>query len=109
MPLQRRVPKVGFTPLNRVEFQIVNLSTLAKLETGARVTPSEMAAKGWIKDSEGLVKVLADGDFAVKVELHAHAFSKSALDKISKAGGNAVVIPRFSPASEGRSGTSAKS
>lgn len=102
MPLQRRTPKVGFKPISRVVFQIVNLSTLAKLEVGAKVTPQEMAAKGWIKDSQGLVKILGDGEFAVKVELHAHAFSKSALEKISKAGGNAVVIPRFSPAPEGQ-------
>lgn len=102
MPLQRRTPKVGFKPISRVVFQIVNLSTLAKLEAGAKVTPQEMAAKGWIKDSQGLVKILGDGEFAVKVELHAHAFSKSALEKISKAGGNAVVIPRFSPAPEGQ-------
>jgi large subunit ribosomal protein L15 len=101
MPLQRRVPKVGFKPLSRVEYQIVNLSTFAKLDPGAKVTPLEMASKGWIKDSGGLVKVLGDGDFTVKVELHAHAFSKGALEKISKAGGNAVVIPRFSPSSEG--------
>lgn len=101
MPLQRRVPKVGFKPISRDQFQVINLSTLAKLETGTKITPLEMASKGWIKDSAGLVKVLGDGEFGVKVELHAHAFSKSALDKISKAGGNAVVIPRFSPSSEG--------
>jgi large subunit ribosomal protein L15 len=97
MPLQRRLPKGGFKPLSRTTYQVVNLSTLAKAESGSTLTPLEMAAKGWIKHSDGLVKVLGDGDFSTKLNLHAHAFSKSAEEKIRSAGGSVTRLPRFSP------------
>lgn len=100
MPLQRRVPKSGFKPLSRTRYQIVNLSALAKVESGTKLTPLDLAAKGWVKDSEGLVKVLGDGEFNTKVELHAHAVSKSAEEKIRKAGGSVVLIPLFKSDSE---------
>lgn len=100
MPLQRRVPKSGFKPLSRTRYQIVNLSALAKVESGTKLTPLDLAAKGWVKDSEGLVKVLGDGEFNTKVELHAHAVSKSAEEKIRKAGGSVVLIPLFKSESE---------
>lgn len=93
MPLQRRLPKVGFTPYKRTVYQLVNLATLAKAESGATFSPNEMAARGWIKDSDGLVKVLGDGDLSVPVNLKAHKFSKSAVEKIEKAGGTVTVLP----------------
>lgn len=95
MPLQRRVPKRGFKPIDRVEFQTVNLATLSKVTEGTVLTPMEMAARGWIKNSDGLVKILGEGDLAVKIELSAHAISKSALEKLQKAGGKFNQIPRF--------------
>ncbi len=95
MPLQRRVPKRGFKPIDRTEFQIVNLANFSKLTDGTVVTPEEMAARGWIKNSDGLVKILGEGEIGVKVELSAHAISKSALEKLQKAGGKFNLIPRF--------------
>jgi large subunit ribosomal protein L15 len=100
MPLQRRIPKFGFKPLNRTEYQVVNLSTLAKAEAGSTLTPADLAARGWIKHSEGLVKVLGNGDFGVKINLHAHAFSKSAEEKIKNAGGSVTLIPRHAATAE---------
>lgn len=99
MPLVRRVPKVGFTPLNRTTYQVVNLATLAKVEVGATITPTELAAKGWIRQSKGLVKVLGDGEVTVKFDLHVHAISKSAEEKIRQAGGTVTLLPRTGTAS----------
>jgi large subunit ribosomal protein L15 len=92
MPIQRRLPKVGFTPYRRTVYQLVNLTTLAKAESGATYSPSEMAASGWIKDPRGLVKVLGDGELSLPLNLQAHKFSKSAVEKIEKAGGTVTVI-----------------
>ena len=93
MPIQRRLPKVGFVPYKRTVYQLVNLTTLAKAESGASYSPIEMAARGWIKDSKGLVKVLGEGDLSVPLNLQAHKFSKSAVEKIEKAGGTVTTIP----------------
>lgn len=101
MPLQRRLPKVGFKPLKRTTYQVVNLSSFAKAESGATLTPNEMAEKGWIKDPEGLVKVLGDGEVTVPLHLHAHKFSKSAAEKIQKAGGSVTLLSRNPSAEKG--------
>lgn len=92
MPLVRRIPKGGFTPFRRTRYQVVNLSSLASVEKGAELAPQDFAAKGWIRDAEGLVKVLGDGDLPQAVKISAHKFSKSAIEKIEKAGGSATVI-----------------
>jgi large subunit ribosomal protein L15 len=92
MPLQRRLPKVGFKPISRVEYQIVNLSSLAGLEAGSEVGPAELAAKGWIKDAAAPVKILGDGELKGGLKLTAHKFSKSAVEKIEKAGGTVTVL-----------------
>jgi len=106
MPLQRRLPKVGFTPYRRTLYQVVNLSKLGKAESGETLTPVEMAEKGWIKDPEGYVKILGDGELSVPLHLHAHKFSKTAVEKIEKAGGTVSLIPRTqSPADPGASGS----
>lgn len=92
MPLVRRVPKGGFTPLRRTEYQVVNLSSLAGAEKGAELTPKELAAKGLIRDPEGLVKILGDGELPHALKIYAHKFSKSAEEKIKQAGGAAVLL-----------------
>ena len=104
MPLQRRVPKGGFTPLRRTLYQVVNLATLAKADKGATLTPAELAAKGWIKNPHGLVKVLGEGDLALPLHLHAHRFSQSAVEKITRAGGTATIIPRGAQADAAETG-----
>lgn len=97
MPLVRRVPKRGFHSPFRTEYQVVNVDVLGKLSTegkvqGGIVTPEVLAKLGVVKKSTGLVKVLGNGELNAKLDVSAHAFSKSALEKIEKAGGKAQTI-----------------
>ncbi len=95
MPLHRRLPKRGFTNIFRTEYTVINLSRIAELheELGkAELTLEAFASKGLLKKRDGLVKVLGDGDLTVAVTVHAHKFSKSAQEKIEKAGGKAVIL-----------------
>ena len=97
MPLQRRVPKYGFKNPFRVAYDPVNLSRLTslieagRLSDGDTLSPETFASLG-IGGKNGRVKVLGDGDFSAKLDVHAHAFSKSAREKIEAAGGTATVI-----------------
>jgi len=91
MPLQRRLPKRGFTNIFRIEYAVVNLRDLEGM-TGT-VTPESMAEKGLVKKSEArAVKVLGVGELKEAITVRAHKFSKSATDKIQAAGGKAEVI-----------------
>jgi large subunit ribosomal protein L15 len=95
MPLHRRLPKRGFTNIFRTEYSVVNLSRIAELhdELGhVELTLEAFAAKGLLKKRKGLVKVLGDGELTVAVTVHAHKFSKSAQEKIEKAGGKAILV-----------------
>jgi large subunit ribosomal protein L15 len=94
MPLQRRVPKRGFTPRNRVEFQVVNLSVLDRLDDGQIVDPSFLQDKGYIKSADRLIKILGDGDLSKKLVVTADKFSKSAQEKITQAGGEVFLRER---------------
>jgi len=90
MPLHRRMPKRGFTNIFRKEFCIVNLEALAALgET--TITPDVLRKAGVIK-SKHLVKILGDGELKTALTVHAHKFSKSAQEKITKAGGKFEVL-----------------
>jgi len=91
MPLQRRLPKRGFTNIFKKSYDLVNLKTLAGLNAQGPVTPQLLKDKGLIRDT-GAVKVLGDGELTGAVEVHAHKFSQSAVQKIEKAGGKAVVL-----------------
>ena len=97
MPLQRRVPKYGFKNRNRVAYDPINLGRLAalveegRLEAGATVSPDTLQALG-IGGKNGRYKILGGGDFDVKLDVHAHAFSASAKEKIEAAGGSATVV-----------------
>jgi large subunit ribosomal protein L15 len=91
MPLHRRLPKRGFTNIFKKEFAIVNLVQLEKLE-GDTFTVDSLRELGLVKKlGEGL-KVLGNGTLTRKITVEAHHFSKSALEKIQKAGGTAQVI-----------------
>ena len=90
MPLHRRMPKRGFTNVFRKEYNIVNLEKLATLgET--TITPEVLRQAGVIKSKHPL-KVLGDGELAVALTVHAHKFSKSAQEKITKDGGKFEVL-----------------
>ena len=93
MPLHRRLPKRGFTNIFRTEYSVVNLSRIAELqaEGHSELTLESFASKGLLKKRNGLVKVLGDGELTAAVTVHAHKFSKSAQEKIEKAGGKAIL------------------
>ena len=91
MPLHRRLPKRGFTNIFRQEYAVVNLERLAGLGEST-ITPELLQKAGIIKKSEQRVKILGDGDLSSALTVHAHKFSKSAQEKITKAGGKVEVL-----------------
>jgi large subunit ribosomal protein L15 len=91
MPLHRRLPKRGFTNIFRKEYAILNVGQLEKL-AGDSFTPESLVEAGVLKRLKAGLKILGNGDLTRKVSVKAHVFSKSALDKIQKAGGAAEVI-----------------
>ena len=99
MPLHRRLPKRGFTNIFRTEYQVVNLDRLAELGE-SNITP-ELMVKNGLAGKNDLIKVLGDGELKSAVTVQAHKFSKSAQEKITKAGGKAELIggaPAAAPA-----------
>lgn len=90
MPLVRRIPKRGFTNLNRVEYQVVNLRDLDRVE--GDVTPESLKAAGLVRSLRKPVKVLGIGEVSRKVSVSAHGFSATAQSKIEAAGGSVTVI-----------------
>jgi large subunit ribosomal protein L15 len=93
MPMQRRLPKRGFKNYPfKLEFAIVNLRDIAKIETSDEITPDVLVEKGLIKKVLDGVKVLGNGEVSRSVTVKAHAFSESAKKKIAAAGGKAEVI-----------------
>jgi len=93
MPLQRRIPKRGFTNIFKKDISIVNIEDLEKrFEDGDEVTPEILLEKKVIKKIGDGVKILGNGDISKKLTVKAHAFSKSAVDKIQAAGGKVEVI-----------------
>lgn len=91
MPLHRRLPKRGFTNIFRQEYAVVNLSRLEKLE-GDSFDPGKLLELGVIKKLGAGLKILGTGALSRKLTVKAHAFSKSAAEKITAAGGSAEVI-----------------
>ena len=92
MPLIRRLPKVGFRRKNPLVYQTVNLSNLKRLKEGTVVTAEVLKAKGLIKTIFQPFKILGDGEITKPLTIQAFAFSKSAQEKITKAGGSCQVI-----------------
>jgi large subunit ribosomal protein L15 len=91
MPLHRRLPKRGFNNIFKKQFAIVNLGHLDKLE-GDTFNADSLIAAGVIHKLKDGLKVLATGQLTRKITVEAHHFSKSAVEKIEKAGGKALVI-----------------
>jgi large subunit ribosomal protein L15 len=96
MPLQRRIPKFGFTPPSKTVYQIINVSDLDKfIEKGkivSEITPETLFKSGVIAKKSAPVKILGFGELKSKVNISAHAFSKSAIEKIEAAGGTTKTI-----------------
>jgi large subunit ribosomal protein L15 len=92
MPLQRRIPKRGFTNIFKKEYAIINLDTLEALKDDAVITPELLIEKGVIKKMKDGLKVLANGNIQRPVTIKANAFSASAAAKIEAAGGKTEVI-----------------
>jgi large subunit ribosomal protein L15 len=90
MPLHRRVPKRGFTNIFREEYNIVNLEKLADL--GESTINPDVLRKAGVISTKRKLKILGDGELKSAITVHAHKFSKSAQEKIIKAGGKAEVI-----------------
>jgi len=94
MPIQRRLPKFGFTNPNRVEYKAINVSALQTLSENlgsAVITPEVLSQAGFLSKNQ-LVKVLGNGELTAKLEVSANAFSKSAIAKIEAVGGTATTI-----------------
>jgi large subunit ribosomal protein L15 len=91
MPLHRRLPKRGFTNIFRVEYTVLNLDRLAELNE-TELTLEAFVAKGYLKKRGELLKILGNGELNVALTVHAHKFSKTAQEKIEKAGGKVVLI-----------------
>jgi len=91
MPLQRRLPKFGFTNLFRKEYQIVNVESLAKLSK-TEVTIEVLYKNGLIKKQDRPVKILGNAELKKKFDIKVHAVSKSAREKIEKQGGSVTIL-----------------
>jgi len=92
MPLQRRVPKRGFTNIFKKKFQIVNLKDLDRVEKAKAISPEVLFDSGVINKKNIPVKILGNGELKKAMDVSAHAFSASAKEKIEKSGGKVVVL-----------------
>jgi large subunit ribosomal protein L15 len=91
MPLSRRVPKRGFTNIFRKQYNIINLDTIEK--TGLdEIKIQDFFERKLAKKSQAKIKILGNGTISRKVHIHAHKFSKTALEKIKKAGGEVTIL-----------------
>ena len=91
MPLARRVPRRGFTNIFKEKFQIVNMSSLSNIKDKKEIDSSVLFKNGLIRSPLKPVKILGHGKFSIKAKIVASAFSKNAIQKIEKAGGQALV------------------
>ena len=91
-PLFRRLPKRGFTNINRKEYAVVNLDVLNRFEDGTEVTPELLIESGMVKSVKAGIKILASGNIEKKLTVKAHKFSSAAKEAIEAAGGKTEVI-----------------
>ncbi|EAD7747818.1 TPA: 50S ribosomal protein L15 [Listeria monocytogenes] len=92
LPLFRRIPKRGFTNINRKEFAIVNLDVLNRFEDGTEVTPELLVETGIIRNEKSRIKILSNGNIEKKLTVKANKFSAAAKEAIEAAGGKTEVI-----------------
>jgi len=93
MPLHRRIPKRGFHQPFAREFAILNVEMLNSFATGEVVSPESLASRGLLRSGRKPIKILGDGNLQTALTVRAHAFSKSAEDKITRAGGTVERLP----------------
>ena len=91
MPLHRRLPKRGFTNIFKTEYEVVNLERLAGLGEN-EITPESLRKAGVVSTKNARVKILGQGELKGAVTVRAHRFSKSAREKIEKAGGKVELL-----------------
>ena len=91
MPLHRRLPKRGFTNIFRTEYTVVNLDRIAGLNV-SEIALEDYKKLGLASSKKALIKILGSGELTSAITIHAHKFSKSASEKIEKAGGKAIVL-----------------
>jgi large subunit ribosomal protein L15 len=87
MPLHRRIPKRGFHNVSRKEFAVLNIEMLNSFAAGEEVTPETLRARGLVRNATRAIKILGEGNLKAALTVRAHAFSQSAEDKITRAGG----------------------
>lgn len=92
MPLQRRIPKRGFTNIFKKEYAIVNLKDLNSFDDGTEITPEFLLEEGIIKSVKDGVKILGNGDLDKKLFIQTHKISKQAEEKVLARGGKVEVI-----------------
>jgi large subunit ribosomal protein L15 len=101
MPLHRRLPKRGFTNIFRTEYTVVNLDRLVEHLEGQALTEigvDDYKKLGLSSSKKALIKILGSGELTSALTIYAHKFSKSAVEKIEKAGGKAVLLGGDAPA-----------
>lgn len=91
MPLHRRLPKRGFTNIFRTEYTVLNLDRLAELKV-TEISLDDYKKLGLVSNKKALIKILGSGELKSALTIQAHKFSRSAVEKIEKAGGKAVLI-----------------
>jgi large subunit ribosomal protein L15 len=94
MPLQRRMPKFGFKNINRKEFKAINIGDLQKLAEAKNLTEInvQVLVENGLISTTDRVKILGNGKLTIKIDVKAHAFSKSAVEAIEKAKGTVVTL-----------------
>src|SRR5271167_105613 len=92
MPLHRRLPKRGFSSPDPKSYAVVNIETLNEFAAGDTVTPETLLGHGIVRAKRDRVKILGDGELKIALTVRAHAFSKSAQEKIAAAGGTIEVL-----------------
>ena len=100
MPLHRRLPKRGFTNIFRTEYTVVNLDRLVEHLEGQSITEiglDDYKKLGLASSKKALIKILGSGELSSALTIHAHKFSKSAVEKIEKAGGKVVLLGGEAP------------
>lgn len=92
LPLFRRLPKRGFTNINRKEYAIVNVSDLERFDEGTEITPALLLETGMVSAEKSGIKILGNGELTKKLNVKAHKFSASAIEAIESKGGTHEVI-----------------
>ena len=98
MPIHRRLPKRGFTNINRVDYSILNLSNIQKLIDNKKIDPKKLISYktlsnlGLVKSKKAKIKLLGKGNIKVKIDIEVSAFSRSAKDSVEKIGGSVIML-----------------